>query len=86
MANEIVEETCGYLGMGMAMAMNALAPDVIVIGGGVARAGSVLFDPLRRHIDRYLMPVHRPHLKVVPAKRRGRSVLLGAVALAKSHL
>ncbi len=86
LANEIVEETCGYLGMGIAMAMNALAPDVIVIGGGVAKAGSVLFHPLRRHIDRFLMPVHRPHLKVVPAKRKGRSVLLGAVALAKSHL
>ncbi|MDA0745041.1 MAG: ROK family protein [bacterium] len=83
LALEIVEETCVYLGMGLATTMNAFAPDVIVVGGGVCKAGRVLFDPLRRQTDRFLMPVHRPHLKIVPAQRKDRSVLLGAVALAK---
>ena len=86
LAQSLVEETCEYLGMGMAMAMNALAPGCIVVGGGVGRAGRVLFDPLREQASRFTMPVHRPHLRILPARRPGRAVLLGAVALARGLL
>ena len=82
-AKALVNEICTDLGQGLAMAVNAFAPDVIVIGGGVSNAGRVLFEPLRRETRRFLMPVHRPHLKIAPAKLKSRSVLLGAVALAK---
>ena len=82
LALELVNETCRYLGMGVAAAMNALAPEAIVIGGSVAKAGSVLLEPLREQTDRFLMPVHRPHLRILPAGLEGDSGLLGAVALA----
>ena len=82
-ARVLVDEICTDLGQGLAIAVNAFAPDVIVIGGGVSNAGRVLFEPLRRETRRFLMPVHRPHLKIAPAKLKNRSVLLGAVALAK---
>ena len=86
LALRVVDETCVYLGMGMAGAMNAFAPDVMVVGGGVSKAGRVLFDPLREQVKRFLMPVHRPHVKVVPARLKGRSVLMGAVALAREFI
>ena len=86
LALEIVEETCRYLGMSVATAMNAFAPDTIVIGGSVSKAGRVLFDPLREEALRFVMPVHRPHLKIKRAKLGGNSQLLGAVAFAKSVL
>ena len=82
-AKALVNEICTDLGQGLAMAVNAFAPDVIVIGGGVSNAGRVLFEPLRRETRRFLMPVHHPHLKIAPAKLKSRSVLLGAVALTK---
>ena len=82
-AKALVNEICTDLGQGLAMTVNAFAPDVIVIGGGVSNAGRVLFEPLRRETRQFLMPVHRPHLKIAPAKLKSRSVLLGAVALAK---
>lgn len=85
LAAEIVAETCKYLGMGLAAAMNTLAPERIVIGGGVGKAGRVLFEPLRRQVARFTMPVHRPYLHIVPAQRKDNSVLLGAAALA-THL
>ena len=84
LALDLVNETCRYLGMGVAAAMNALAPEAIVIGGSVAKAGRVLFEPLREQADRFLMPVHRPHLRILPARLKGNSGLLGAVALAAS--
>ena len=86
LAQEVVEEVCVDLGMGLATTMNAFAPDVIVVGGGVSKAGRVLFEPLRAQVDRFTMPVHRPYVKVVPARLKGRSVLMGAVALAKAVL
>lgn len=82
LARDLVSETCRYLGMGVAAAMNALAPEAIVIGGSVAKAGRVLLASLREQADRFLMPVHRPHLRILPARLKGNSGLLGAVALA----
>lgn len=85
-ASALVDEICTDLGQGLAIAVNAFAPDVIVIGGGVSNAGRVLFEPLRRETRRFLMPVHRPNLRIAPAKLKNRSVLLGAVALAKQRI
>ncbi len=85
-ARALVDEICTDLGQGLAMAVNAFAPDVIVIGGGVSNAGRILFEPLYRETRRFLMPVHRPHLRIAPAKLKNHSVLLGAVALAKQRI
>ena len=82
-ARTLVDEICTDLGQGLAIAVNAFAPDVIVIGGGVSNAGHILFEPLHRETRQFLMPIHRPHLKIAPAKLKNRSVLLGAVALAR---
>ncbi len=82
-AAEIVEETADYLGMGIAATINTVAPDIVVVGGGVAKAGRILFDPLRKSVKRRVMPVHRRDVRVVPAKRGDNAVLLGAVALAQ---
>ena len=85
LALEIVAETCRYLGMSVATAMNVFAPDAIVIGGSVSKAGQVLLGPLRQKASRFVMPVHRPYLKIKRARLGGNSQLLGAVALAKSN-
>lgn len=85
-ARTLVDEICTDLGQGLAMAVNAFAPDVIVIGGGVSNAGRILFEPLRRETSQFLMPIHRPNLRIVPAKLKNRSVILGAVALAKQRI
>jgi len=81
-ALSFVTETAEYLGMGIASAINTLAPDRVVVGGGVARAGKVLFDPLRASVRDRVMPVHRKEVRILPAKRGDRAVLLGAVAAA----
>jgi glucokinase len=47
-ALEVFEETGYYVGLGVASMMNLLAPELIIIGGGVAQAGDVLFDAIRR--------------------------------------
>ena len=41
-----------YLGIGIANMITLLAPDRIVLGGGVAAAGDLLFEPIRAEIRR----------------------------------
>lgn len=86
LARELVDETCTYLGMSMASAMNVLAPEVIVVGGGVSKAGRGLLVPLVAQAQRFLMPVHRPHLHIRLARFPGRSVIMGAIALGRGLL
>ena len=39
-----------YLGIGIANIVTVISPDTVVIGGGVAAAGDLLFDPIRAEL------------------------------------
>lgn len=41
------------LAIGLASLTNILSPDTIVIGGGIAEAGTDLFDPLEQYLQQY---------------------------------
>lgn len=56
--------------------------DLVVIGGGVAKSGGVLFDPLRAALAEYAQLSFLVSLRVVPAKLGGDAGLVGAAALA----
>jgi glucokinase len=47
-ALEVLEETGYYIGLGVTSVVMLLNPEKIVIGGGVAGAGDLLFEPIRR--------------------------------------
>jgi len=55
--------------------------DLVVIGGGVAKAGALLFDPLREALDSYAGLEFIRDLRVVPAELGGDAGLVGAAAL-----
>lgn len=55
--------------------------DRVVIGGGVAQAGPVLFDPLRAALADYLGLDFVRSLQVLPAALGGAAGLVGAAAL-----
>ncbi len=57
--------------------------DLVVIGGGVAKAGDVLFTPLRKALDRYTGLSFIRGLRIVPAELGGDAGLVGAAALAR---
>lgn len=58
--------------------------DLVVIGGGVARAGALLFDPLREALGGYAGLDFLHGLRVVPAELGGDAGLIGAAALAST--
>ncbi len=55
--------------------------DRVVVGGGVARSGPVLFDPLREALGEYVGLDFIAGLTVVPAQLGGEAGLVGAAAL-----
>ena len=55
--------------------------DLIVVGGGVARAGQILFDPLRRWVSRLGGLAFLADLCVAPMALGGSAGLVGAAAL-----
>jgi len=65
--------------------MNAcwlLNPEAIVIGGGVARAGELIFNPLREHLLRQLSGPFKEQLAILPAEFGHEAGTIGAAAIA----
>jgi glucokinase len=56
--------------------------DLVVIGGGVAKSGPLLFDPLRAALPGYAGLDFLAGLRVVPAELGGEAGLIGAARLA----
>lgn len=55
--------------------------DLVVIGGGVANAGPVLFDPVREALKDYAALDFTRDLRVLPAELGGEAGLVGVAAL-----
>jgi glucokinase len=57
-----------YLGIGIANMITVISPDKIVLGGGVAAAGDLLFDPIRDEIARRVTTTSVDAVTLVPAE------------------
>ncbi|MFI5804778.1 ROK family protein [Streptomyces sp. NPDC051561] len=70
------------LAAGIAATATLVEVDIAVIGGGVAGAGDVLFEPLREALADYAALSFVRGLKVVPASMGTEAGLVGAAAAA----
>jgi glucokinase len=72
------------LGWAVAQMITLVAPQVVVIGGGVPLAGEkVFFDPLRREVARYVFPPLAHSYAIEPAALGEEVVVHGALAVAR---
>ncbi|NWK55423.1 ROK family protein [Verrucomicrobiaceae bacterium N1E253] len=58
-----------------------LNPEAIIIGGGVAKAGALIFDPLETFIRTQLSTAFYSHLKIFPAHFSNDAGIIGAATL-----
>jgi glucokinase len=67
-AQEIFDRAGFYIGIAVANVMISLNPQRVVIGGGVARAGELLLEPIRRtaYSRVFLMP--KEQVEILPAR------------------
>ncbi len=76
---------CERLSVALVGVVNFLNPDCVVIGGGVAGAGSVLFDNIRKIISSRAMSVQAGQVKVFKAKLGSDAGLIGAAILVREN-
>ena len=82
LAAEVWAAAVHALALGVGAAITILAPERVIIGGGVAQAGDALFVPLRREVRQRVKLVAVESVPILPAAL-GRDVgILGAAALA----
>jgi glucokinase len=81
-AQEIYERAGFYIGIGVANLITIISPEMVVIGGGVAQAGDLLFDPIRRTARArvHVTPIDR--VQIVPAELGTDAGLIGAAVWA----
>lgn len=65
--------------------MYTIVPEAIIIGGGVAKAGDLLFAPLQERLKEQLFPVHYARLRLLPARFGADSGMVGAGLMAADY-
>jgi glucokinase len=85
-ALEVLETIGSRLGVALADFVNVLNPEVIVIGGGFAQAGDLLFGPARRVIAERALPPGRDLVRIVSAELGAQAGLVGAALVAYEAL
>lgn len=70
------------IGTALSSVVWILNPDTIVIGGGVAKAGDLLFEPIRRTIRERTIDVFTKNLRVVAAQLGNDAGIIGNSVLA----
>ncbi len=83
LARDAVGKSTTVLGWAIAQMITLLAPEVVVIGGGVSLMGEELFfAPVRRSVTTYVFPPLAGSYRIVPAALGELAVVHGAVAIA----
>jgi len=81
LANELLETAGMYLGKKIAFLVNLLNPEVMVIGGGMERAGALFMDTVKRTVHLWSREEAVRNLRIVPSKLGENAVAMGAICL-----
>lgn len=77
-AREIWLASVRALAAGITSLINALDPEVVILGGGITQAGAALFEPLREFLDRFEWRPGGARVRVLRAKLGDRAGAFGA--------
>jgi glucokinase len=81
-ALEVFEQTGKILGFEMANAIAYNSPEAIIFFGGVTKAGELLFQPIRKYMEEYVLKIYQNKVKIIPsALSDSDAAILGASAL-----
>ncbi|MCX6135942.1 MAG: ROK family protein [Ignavibacteriales bacterium] len=70
------------LGMKLADTVAHLSPEAIILFGGLASAGKLIFEPTSNSLERHLLGIFKNKVKILPSGLpEGNSAVIGASAL-----
>jgi glucokinase-like ROK family protein len=77
----IFDRAAEYLGLGIAGLINLFNPEAVFIGGGVAQAGEILFDRVRKTVNARALSKTASEVAILPATFGLKSAVMGAISL-----
>jgi glucokinase len=81
-ARAIWREVGYYIGIAVANLISVFNPEIVAIGGQIAKAGAPLFEAIHAAVRDYALPTLLEDCRVVPAERIEDAGILGGAALA----
>jgi glucokinase-like ROK family protein len=85
-ARQVVAETEQVLGIAVANLITILNPGVVIFGGYVSEAGSVLIEPVSARVRQYSYPAAARRVRITRSYHGADANVTGAVALAVQSL
>ena len=80
---EVFNTYISYLAQALATIIHFLDPEVIVLGGGVSKAGDFLLKPLREAVPKYLLYKTMPYSRIEIADLGPDAGIIGAAMLGR---
>lgn len=82
-AVKAMDFTAEKIAFGIINAIAFSSPEAVFLFGGLAQAGETLFEPVRKYVDKMVMPIFRGTVKILPSNvPESNAAVLGAAALA----
>jgi glucokinase len=81
-ARAVVARYCEYVAAGLTDLVNALAPERILLGGGISRQGESLLGPVREYVAAHCFGQRQGAIPVIAEAKLGNEAgIIGAAAL-----
>lgn len=81
LAIEAVRQAGKRLGTKIAFLVNLLNPQIVIIGGGIEEAGSILLDEVKKQVSLWSFEEMSAQVKIIPSRLGENSIALGAASL-----
>ena len=78
LALDIIGKAATYLGVGMVNMVNIFNPEMIIVGGGVAKLGDLLLDPARRVVNERAFSASARAVRILLAQLGDKAGVIGA--------
>ena len=81
-AEAVIAQYCVYVAAGFTDLVNSLAPEMILLGGGISRQGERLLAPIREYVVNNCFGQKDGAVPVIKAAKLGNEAgIIGAAAL-----
>lgn len=80
-ASYIIENAGKNLGVRIAYLVNLFNPEMVVIGGGIEKAGELVLGPIRSAVKKFAFREQAEMVKIIPSALGDDAVSLGAASL-----
>ena len=81
-AQAVIDRWCVYVAAGLTDLVNSLAPEMILLGGGISRQGERILAPIRAYVTEHCFGGREGAIPVIAAAQLGNEAgIIGAAAL-----